>query len=239
MYAILRKEINAFFSSPIGYLVIGLFLIINGLLLWVLPGDSNILDSGFADLSSFFEISPWILLFIIPAINMRLFSEEIKMGTIETLLTKPISTYKIVLGKFFAAVFLMLLAILPSLLYLFTIGQLGSSLNNFDSGVILGSYIGLLFLIFSYTAISLFASTLSNNQIIAFLIGVSLCFVFYFGFNALASINTKLLFVENLGFEAHFRSISRGIIDTRDILYFVCISLFFIIATSYKLERND
>lgn len=238
MLAILRKEINTFFSSPIGYLVIAIFLITNGMLLWILPGNNNILDSGFADLSPFFEISPWILLFIIPAISMRLFSEEFKMGTIEILLSKPISNIQIVLGKFFAAVVLVLLALLPSLLYLYSIGQLGSTTNNFDSGIILGSYLGLIFLIFSYTGISIFASTLSNNQIIAFLIGLSLCFVFYFGFSAIASLSKELLFIESFGLQAHFRSVARGIIDTRDLVYFISISMFFIIATSYKLERK-
>lgn len=238
MLAILRKEINAFFSSPIGYLVVALFLISNGLFLWVLPGEYNILDSEFADLAPFFELAPWILLFLIPAISMRLFSEEFKMGTIEVLQTKPISSMQIVLGKYFGAVILILLAILPSLLYLYTIGQLGVSLNNFDSGVAIGSYIGLVFLILTYTSIGVFASTLSNNQIIAFLLGVSISFVLFFGFNFIASLNTNLLFLESFGIQSHFKSVSKGILDTRDLLYFVCISLIFIIATSYKLERK-
>lgn len=236
--AILRKEINTFFSSPVGYLVIGLFLVTNGLFLWVIPGEYNILDSEFADLSPFFELSPWILLFLIPAISMRMFSEEFKMGTIEILQTKPITSIEIVLGKYFAAVVLILISLLPSLLYLYTIGQLGTTINNFDTGVVIGSYIGLLFLIFTYAAIGVFASTLSNNQIIAFLIGVCISFVLYFGFSLFASLSTELLFIESFGMQAHFKSISRGILDTRDVLYFVCISLIFIIATSFKLERN-
>lgn len=238
MLAILRKEINTFFSSPVGYLVIGLFLVTNGLFLWVIPGEYNILDSEFADLSPFFELSPWILLFLIPAISMRMFSEEFKMGTIEILKTKPITSIQIVLGKYFAAVVLILISLLPSLLYLYTIGQLGTTINNFDTGVVIGSYIGLLFLIFTYAAIGVFASTLSNNQIIAFLIGVCISFVLYFGFSLFASLSTELLFIESFGMQAHFKSISRGILDTRDVLYFVCISLIFIIATSFKLERN-
>lgn len=238
MLAILRKEINTFFSSPVGYLVIGLFLVTNGLFLWVIPGEYNILDSEFADLSPFFELSPWILLFLIPAISMRMFSEEFKMGTIEILKTKPITSIQIVLGKYFAAVVLILISLLPSLLYLYTIGQLGTTINNFDTGVVIGSYIGLLFLIFTYAAIGVFASTLSNNQIIAFLIGVCISFMLYFGFSLFASLSTELLFIESFGMQAHFKSISRGILDTRDVLYFVCISLIFIIATSFKLERN-
>lgn len=238
MFAILHKEINAFFSSPIGYLVVVVFLVANGLFLWIIPGEYNILDSNFADLSPFFELSPWILLFLIPAISMRLFSEEIKMGTIELLQTKPITSIQIVLGKYFAAVILILIALLPSLLYLYTIGQLGATINNFDSGVIIGSYTGLLFLILTYAAIGIFASILSSNQIIAFLIGISINFVLYFGFNLVASLSTDFLFIESFGMREHFKSISRGILDTRDILYFVSISLFFIMATTYKLERK-
>jgi len=238
MLAIIRKEINAFFSSPVGYLVIALFLIANGLFLWIIPGEYNILDSEFADLSPFFELAPWILLFLIPAVTMRSFSEEFKMGTIEILQTKPMKSIQIVLGKYFGAVILILISILPSLIYLYTIGQLGTTINNFDSGVIIGSYIGLTFLIFTYTAIGIFASTLSNNQIIAFLIGVCISFILYFGFGFIASINTNLLFIESFGIQDHFKSVARGILDTRDILYFICISLFFIIVTTYKLERK-
>lgn len=221
-----------------GYLVIALFLVTNGLFLWVIPGEFNILDSGFSSLSPFFELAPWILLFLIPAVTMRSFSEEYKMGTIEILQTKPLTSFQIVLGKYLGAVLLILLAILPSLLYLYTIGQLGRTINNFDSGVVLGSYIGMLFLIFTYTAIGIFTSTLSNNQIIAFLVGVGISFSLYFGFNFIASLSTSLLFVESLGMQAHFKSVARGILDTRDILYFLCISLFFILATTYKLDRK-
>lgn len=238
MLAILRKEINTFFSSPVGYLVVAIFLVINGLFLWILPGDYNILDSEFADLSPFFELAPWILLFLIPAISMRLFSEEFKMGTIEILQTKPLSSIQIVLGKYFAAVVLILLALLPSLLYLYSVGQLGTTINNFDNGIVIGSYTGLLFLIFTYTAIGVFASTLTSNQIIAFLIGVCICFILYFGFSFIASLSTDLLFIESFGIQNHFKSVSKGIIDTRNILYFICISLIFITATSYKLERK-
>src|SRR5699024_313652 len=236
MLAILRKEINAFFSSTVGYLVIGLFLVANGLFLWIIPGEYNILDSGFADLSPFFELSPWILMFLIPAVSMRLFSEEFKLGTIEILQTKTITSIQIVLGKYFADVIIIIISLLTSILYLYTIGQLGTIINNFDSGVVIGSYIGLLFLVLSYASIGVFASTISSNQIIAFLIGVCISFVLYYGFSAIASLRSSLLFIESFGMQEHFKSISRGILDTRDILYFVCISLFFIAATSYKLE---
>src|SRR5699024_5719032 len=238
MLAITRKEINSFFSSPIGYLVIALFLIANGLFLWIIPGEHNIFDSEFASLSPFFDLAPWIFLFLIPAVTMRSFSEEYKMGTIDTLQTKPLYTIQIVLGKYLGAVLLILIAILPSLLYLYTIGQLGSSINNFDIGVVLGSYIGTIFLIFTYTAIGIFTSTLSSNQIIAFLLGVCLSFILFFGFGFTASLSTNLLFIESFGMQAHFKSVSRGILDTRDIFYFVSISLLFLIATTYKLDRK-
>jgi len=161
MLAILKKEINTFFSSPIGYVVIALFLLLNGLFLWVFKGDFNILDYGFADLSSFFLIAPWILLFLIPSVTMRSFSDEKKQGTMELLLTKPLSNLEIVLGKYFGAVILIIIALLPTLLYVYTVYQLGSPIGNLDVGSTMSSYFGLLFLVASYTAIGVFASTVS------------------------------------------------------------------------------
>ena len=150
MLAILRKEINSFFSSPIGYLVIAIFLLLNGLFLWVFKGDFNILDYGFADLSSFFLIAPWILMFLIPAVTMRSFSDEKKQATLELLMTKPISKLNIVLGKYFGALILIIIALLPTLLYVYTVYQLGNPIGNLDIGSTLGSYFGLLFLITTY-----------------------------------------------------------------------------------------
>src|SRR5690606_30245484 len=181
MFAILNKEINSFFASPIGYLVIAVFLLLNGLFLWLFKGDFNILDSGFADLSTFFLLSPWILIFLIPAVTMRSFSDEKKQGTLELLLTKPISTLQIVLGKYFGAFILIVIALLPTLLYVFTISKLGAIEGNLDVGSVMGSYFGLLFLVAAYTSIGIFASTLSDNQIVAFIIAVFICFFFYFG----------------------------------------------------------
>ncbi|MAZ71531.1 MAG: gliding motility-associated ABC transporter permease subunit GldF [Flavobacteriaceae bacterium] len=237
MLPILKKEITSFFASPIGYMVIGLFLVVNGLFLWVFSGDYNILDAGFADLNPFFELAPWILLFLIPAITMRAFSEELKQGTLELLVTKPISLRSIVLGKYFGALFLIVLALLPTLFYILTISSLGNPAGNWDVGSTMGSYLGLLFLAMAYTAIGIFASTLSENQIVAFIIAVFLCFVFYFGFEGLASVNSSLD-VSYLGLKAHFTSISRGVIDTRDVIYFLSIAALFLFFTVLKLRKS-
>jgi len=234
MISIIKREINSFFSSTIGYLVISIFLIINGLFLWVFKGNFNILDSGFADLSPFFELAPWVLLFLIPAVCMRAFSDELKSGTLELLLTKPLSLQQIVLGKYFGAVILIVIALLPTLLYVYTISSLGNPPGNFDVGSTIGSYIGLLFLILTYTSIGIFASTLTQNQIVAFIIAVFLCFGLYYGFEGLS---TSGLDLSNLGFKAHFDSVSRGVLDTRDLGYFVCVTVFFIGLTILKLRK--
>jgi ABC-2 type transport system permease protein len=239
MIAIIKKEINTFFSSAIGYLVIGLFLILNGLFLWVFKGDFNILDSGFADINPFFELAPWVLLFLIPAVTMRAFSDEIKMGTLELLLTKPIATRDIVLGKYVGALALICIALIPTLLYIVTISSLGNPSGNFDVGSTIGSYIGLLFLVAAYTAIGIFASSLSSNQIVAFMVAVLLCFLLYFGFYALSEILNSKSFISSLGFKHHFDSIARGVIDTRDIVYFISIAFLFISATILKLKSSQ
>lgn len=240
MLAILKKEINSFFASPIGYLVIAVFLLLNGLFLWLFKGDFNILDSGFADLSTFFLLSPWILIFLIPAVTMRSFSDEKKQGTLELLLTKPISTLQIVLGKYFGAFILIVIALLPTLLYVFTISKLGAIEGNLDVGSVMGSYFGLLFLVAAYTSIGIFASTLSDNQIVAFIIAVFICFFFYFGFEGLSNYNIfgDALYLEKLGMESHFKSMSRGVLDTRDLLYFISISIFFIVLTKFNIQKT-
>ena len=237
MLAILKKEINSFFSSPIGYLVIALFLVLNGLFLWLFKGENNILDYGFADLSSFFLLAPWILLFLIPAVTMRSFSDEKKQGTLELLLTKPISYIHIVLGKYFGAFVLILIALLPTLLYVYTVYQLGNPIGNLDIGSTLGSYFGLLFLIAAYTAIGIFASTLSDNQIVAFITSVFICFVFYIGLDSIAEF-TASNFIEQLGMSTHYKSMSQGVLDTRDIMYFLSITIFFITLTKLNINKE-
>ena len=239
MIAIIKKEINLFFASPIGYLVIALFLIINGLFLWVFTGNYNILDAGFADLTAYFDLAPLLLMFLVPAVSMRAFSDEMRMGTLELLLTKPISLSQLVLGKYFGTVLLIVLAILPTLLYVITIANLASLEANWDVGSTIGSYIGLLFLVLAYTAIGVFSSTLSKNQIVAFIIAIFFCFLFYFGFEGLSSIINSEFSIESLGMKSHFESVARGVLDTRDIIYFLSISILFLTFTFINLEEKS
>ncbi len=237
MKSIALREIKSFFGSPIGYLVIGLFLLLNGLFLWVFDGEYNILQSGFADLSPFFTLAPWILIFLIPAVTMRSFSDEKKQGTIELLLTKPLSLWQIVSGKFLGSFLLIVMALVPTLVYVYVIRSLGMPEGNMDMGSTMGSYFGLLFLIGSYTAIGIFTSTLSENQIVAFLLSVFLCFLFYFGFEGTSSyIKGFEDLISRIGMDYHFKSMSRGVLDTRDILYFVSVAFLFLSFTVYKLK---
>lgn len=236
MLAILKKEINSFFASPIGYLVIAIFLVLNGLLLWLFKGEFNVLDYGFADLSSFFLLAPWILIFLIPAVTMRSFSDEKKQGTLELLLTKPISHFNIVLGKYFGAFILILIALVPTLLYVYSVYQLGNPVGNLDMGSTLGSYFGLLFLVAAYTAIGVFASTLSDNQIVAFITAVFICLIFYIGFEGIAEFMSSDL-VEQIGMSSHYKSMSRGVLDTRDIIYFLSVTLFFLLLTKLNISK--
>ena len=188
MKSIVLREIKSFFGSPIGYLVIAIFLIINGLFLWVFEGEYNILNTGFADLTPFFTLAPWILIFLIPAVTMRSFSDEKKQGTLELLLTKPLSIWQIVNGKFLGAMLLIVMSIIPTFIYVKVISVLGMPEGNIDMGSTIGSYFGLLFLIAAYSAIGIFTSTLSENQIVAFIVAVFLCFFFSLSFSVLASI---------------------------------------------------
>ena len=239
MLALIKREIHSFFASPMGYLVIALFLVFNGLFLWVFSGTFNILDAGFADLSAFFQLAPWVLLFLIPAVTMRAFSDEKKMGTLELLRTKPISLQSIVLAKYFASVALIVGSLIPTLLYVLTISSLGSVVGNFDLGSTIGSYVGLLCLVCSYAAIGTFSSTLSSNQIVAFIIAILICFALYYGFEGLTSLINADFSIESLGMKAHFDSTTRGIIDTRDIIYFLSIAAFFLAATVFKLRKES
>jgi len=240
MLAIFKKEINTFFSTPIGYLVIALFLILNGLFLWVFKSDFNILHAGFADLSSFFYLAPYIFIFLIPAITMQSFSNEIQQGTLEILYTKPLTQWHIILGKYLAALALVIMAIIPTFIYVFTISKLGKTPSNYDLGSLLGSYIGLLFLASTYTAIGVFCSTFSKNQIVAFILA---SFISYFMFQGWQSLGSFELFgnfdytIRKLGILEHYKSMSLGVIDTRDLLYFISLTTLFLIGTKYKLQN--
>ncbi|RZJ33293.1 MAG: gliding motility-associated ABC transporter permease subunit GldF [Flavobacterium sp.] len=237
MKSILFREIKSFFGSPIGYLVIAIFLLLNGLFLWVFDGEYNILKSGFADLGPFFTIAPWILIFLIPAVTMRSFSDEMKQGTLELLVTKPLSIWQIVNGKFFGAMLLIIIAIIPTLIYVLVISRFGMPPGNLDLGSTMGSYFGLLFLIASYTAVGIFTSAITDNQIVAFITSVFLCFLFYYGFEGASTLfKSASDIVASFGMENHFRSMGRGVIDTRDIIYFVSIAVLFLAFTVYKLK---
>ncbi|HET8736168.1 MAG TPA: gliding motility-associated ABC transporter permease subunit GldF [Pricia sp.] len=240
MLAIFKREIRSFFTSPIGYLVIGLFLVLNGLFLWVFKGPFNIFDYGFANLGKFFLLAPWVFLFLIPAITMRSFSEEKKLGTLELLFIKPVSMWRTVLGKFLGTFVLGLIALLPTLSYVYTISQLGTTVGNLDMGLVAGSYFGTLFLMACYTAIGLFASTLSENQIVAFLGGLVLCFTMYYGFEGLATVftNAPSALIQSLGMKYHFESIARGVLDTRDLVYFISLTAFFLFLSVVQLQNS-
>ncbi|WP_222983960.1 gliding motility-associated ABC transporter permease subunit GldF [Flagellimonas meishanensis] len=240
MFAIFKREVRSFFTSPIGYLIVGSFLLLNGLFLWVFKGAFNIFDYGFADLGNFFLLAPWIFIFLVPAITMKSFSDERRMGTLELLLIKPISVWQLVLGKFFGALLLCIIAIIPTIIYVLSISSLGINEGNYDVGVVLGSYFGLLFLISAYTAIGVFSSTLSDNQIVAFLVGILCCFLLYYGFDAVSTLfangNSQQM-IQAMGARSHFDSIARGVIDTRDLVYFASITLFFLFLTHQRLNR--
>ncbi len=241
MVAIYFREINAFFSSLIGYVVIGVFLVLMGLLLWMLP-EYSILDSRFATLDTLFAMAPQVFLFLIPAVTMRSFAEEMQTGTLELLVTRPLSDWQIVTGKFLACLTLVIFALLPTLLYYFTVYQLGAPPGNLDSGGIFGSYIGLLFLAAAFVAIGLFASSLTQNQIVAFLLAAFLCFFFFQMFDLLSRL--PIFFgktddiVQAIGIQYHYDSMSRGLVDTRDVVYFLSLIVLFLAATVVSLGRR-
>ena len=238
MFTIIKKEFNSFFSSTIAYVVMGIFLLINGLFLWIFNDDFNILNAGFADLNNFFYLAPWVLLFLIPAITMKTFADEFQSGTIEILVTKPISIWSIVLGKFLAVLLLVIMAIVPTIVYVYSIYQLGNPIGGIDFGSTIASYIGLLFLASSYASIGVFTSTLSKNQIIAFLLGLLITFLMYYGFDAVSNLFENSYTVKLFGMNEHFKSLSRGVIDTRDILYFLSITVFFLFITKKQLTNE-
>ena len=241
MLSIFRKEINAFFSSLIGYIVIGVFLILIGLVIWVFP-DYSILEYNYATLDQLFAIAPLIFTFLIPAICMRSFAEEKQTGTIELLTTRPLHDLEIILGKYFACWLLVGFAILPTVLYYYSVHQLGSPVGNLDSGAIAGSYLGLLLLAGVFVAIGVFASSVTNNQIVAFILATFLCFFFYWGFYFISKLPVFVGKVDDLvqmlGIDYHYMSISRGVIDSRDVIYFLSVIAVFIMMTITSLAKR-
>ena len=242
MVAIFLKELQSFFHSPIGYLILVIFLTLNGLFLWVFPNVFNIFSYGFADLSNFFLLMPWVFLFLIPAITMRSFAEEKKMGTLELLLIKPISIKNIVIAKFLGAFFLCVVALLPTGLYISAISELGMTKANYDLGVIMGSYFGTLFLVGLYTSIGIFCSTLSNNQIVAFVLATLLCFSLLYIPDVLSELFLEGRFQEllkNIGAQVHFDSIAKGVLDSRDIIYFLSLTGFFLFLAMTGIKKMN
>lgn len=240
-YVVFKKEIASFFGSLTGYIVVAIFLIANSLFLWVFPGEYNVLDSGYANLDTLFFMAPWIFLFLVPAVTMRLFADEKRTGTIELLYTRPLSDMQIILAKYSSGIALVIFALIPTLIYFITVGLLGETLWNIDTGAFWGSYIGLFFLATVYVAIGVFSSAMTDNQIIAFLTAMIISFFFYIGFEAISNLDLFVDIsnvVENIGVNAHYKSMSRGVLDTRDIVYFVAVSAFFLVLTKAILSRN-
>ncbi len=241
MLALLKKEITGFLGSLIGYIVICVFLITMGLLLWVFPFESNILSSGYAGLDPLFVLAPWVFLFLIPAITMRSFAEEKKTGTIELLLTHPLSDLEIIVAKYLACIVLVILALLPTLVYYFSIYTLGYPPGNIDNGRTWGSYLGLMFLAGGFASIGVFASSISNNQVVSFIFAIILCYACFSGFTFIGqyipsgSLGNS---IQLLGISQHYTSMSRGVIDTRDVIYFASISVAFILMTRTSLESR-
>jgi len=241
MWAQFSKEISGFFSSLTGYVVIVVFLLLNSLFMWIVPGQFNVIGNGYASMDSLFAIAPWVFLFLVPAITMRMISEEKRMGTLDLLNTRPVSELQIILAKFLASWALVLLSLIPTLVYFWSVSRLGSTPGNLDVGGTWGSYIGLLFLGGIYAAIGIFSSSLSGNQIVAFIIAVFLSFIMYLGFEFLSGLagSGRITFqVARLGISHHYNSISRGVIDSRDLLYFISVMALFIMGTRTVLQSS-
>jgi len=238
MLAIFRKEINGFFSTLTGYLVIAVFLVINSLFIWILPGEYNILDTGYAGLDTLFILSPWIFLFLVPAITMKMIAEEKRTGTIELVFSRPVTERSIVYGKFLASVALVFLALLPGLIYFISVWLLGETPGNIDKGGTLGAFAGLFFLASVYASAGIFASSLTDNQVIAFIIAVLIALFMFAGFDSFAYLPGMKKIDEyfiSLGINEHYKSISRGVIDIKDMAYFIAVVIIFNEATRLSL----
>jgi len=247
MKSIYLKELKSFLSSLAGYVVLLVFLIATGLLLWVMPDtnilpNANILDYGYASLEQFFAIAPIVLLFLIPAITMKSFADEYKSGTIEWLMTKPLDMKQIIFGKYFAAVTLAIIGLIPTLIYLYSVNYLAIEGGAIDFGGVLGSYLGLILLTACFTSIGLFCSSLTDNQIVSFLAALALSFALYSGFEGLSRISAFRggadYYLELLGIDYHYTSMSRGVLDTRDLVYFLSVIVLFLALTRYNLLRK-
>ena len=238
MYNLFKREIHGFFSSFTGYVVMLVFILLTGLFMWIFEGQMNVLENSYASLDTLFSLAPWVFLFLVPAITMRMIAEEKRTGTLELLLSRPVSEMQIVLAKFLASWVLILIALIPTVVFYVSVWLLGSPRGNIDTGGTIGSYIGLLFLGGIYAAVGLFSSTVTGNQIIAFILAVILCFTFYLGFDFIGSVITSgqtALFISRFGIDSHYQSISRGVIDSRDIIYYFSVIFLFLFLTRTAL----
>jgi ABC-2 type transport system permease protein len=241
MWAVCKKEIRHFFSSLTGIIALAVFLLINGLFLFIFP-DTSIFDFGYATLDKFFELAPFVLLFLIPAITMRSLSEEFKTGTYEILQTKPLKHLQLIGGKYLGCLFIVVLALLPTIIYAISVQKLSIDHAGIDTGGTIGSYIGLFFLAAAFTAIGVCCSSFTNNPVVAFIISAFACFILYNGFNAISRIPALAggadYYLEMLGIDYHYRSISRGVVDSRDIIYFISVIAFFLFFTQHNLIKR-
>ncbi|WP_018618115.1 gliding motility-associated ABC transporter permease subunit GldF [Spirosoma luteum] len=240
MLAIFRKEVNQFFSSPIAYIIMGVFLTAMGLMLWVFP-DTSLLENGYADMGTFFNLTPYLLLFLVPAITMRSIADEVRSGTLEWLLSKPVSRWGIVGGKFLASWLLVIITLLPTLLYYGTLYQLGAPAGNIDSAGVFGAYIGLFLLAGVFVAIGLWASSFNDNQVVAFVLGVFCCFLLYVGLSALAGLSALSgigYYLSWLALDEQYRALGRGVIDSRNVIYLLSLAVLFLILTTNRLKTT-
>jgi ABC-2 type transport system permease protein len=239
MWAICKKELRQFFSSLTGYIAIIVFLLANGLVLFVF--ENNILDFGYATLDRFFQLAPWILLLLIPAITMRSLADEFKAGTYEILQTRPLSRWQIIAGKYMGSLIVVIIALLPTIVYFFSIQQLSAN-EGIDTGAAIGSYIGLVFLAAVFTAIGICTSSFTNNSVVAFIVSLIACALLYYGFNAISHLpgleGNADYYVEMLGIDFHYHSISRGVIDSRDVLYFLSVIFLLLVITHRNLLKR-
>jgi ABC-2 type transport system permease protein len=239
MIEVFKKELNSFLNSLIAYVVIGVFLTSIGLMMWVFT-DTSVLEYGFADMDTLFSLGPYVFIFLVPAITMKSFAEEKKMGTMELLLTKPLSDWDIVMGKFLAAFALVMFALAPSLIYYYSIYQLGNPVGNIDSAGVAGSYVGLMLLSFVFCAFGLLASSLTTNQIVSFILAAFLSFIFYTGFDSLSSLaGNSALLIKQFGILYHYESLSRGVIDSRSVIYFVSVAALILLGTKTVISSRQ
>jgi ABC-2 type transport system permease protein len=240
MWTVCKKELHQFFSNLSGYIAIVLFLLVNGLFLFVLR-ESNLFDFGYATLDRFFELAPWVLVFLVPAITMRSIAEEFKTGTFEILQTRPLTTWQLTWGKYLSILVVLFFVIIPTFLYVYTISRL-SAAGGIDSGGIAGSYIGLFMLAAVFAAIGLCCSSFTSNSVVAFLVGAFACLLLYFGFNALSKLpafqGNADYYIEMLGIDFHYRSLSRGLLDSRDLVYFLSLVGLFLLITVKNLYKR-